>query len=486
MHKLTFTLKQHTPLIHFQADQQGATLRASEVKPRFDRFLLEKLGEGSYGKGVTIARGKGWLIKGAKYPALNYKLKIKSDTVSDVEDPPAPYFGNKVGEDKSEPMKKIKKRYESINLEFITIIENLFDKNFVPQFEEFILVNNFGTRSGKGFGSFSVERVNGHLIPDNTHYQLSKKFKYSFDVHVNTSVKKSPARELFSYIDLFCKIIRAGYNMNGLYIKPFIFLYAKEKEKEWQWEKKSIKEAFFSNNDRYLPPEYKEDNSSPAFYSSVKKIDGNLPMLRGVLGLATSQNWDSSNTIVIQNKEKKIDRYASPIFFKPIRNDDRFTVYFDWLESDKGIWGKTFLCNVKGKNTSDLKLTVPNKKDFNPAGFMDFIVKNHPRHHFAFKIDSAYLSRKLTALSQHDKDIVINDVITDGKPDHFDFSKHRNEIGKPTFSLYSVVKSQLGWNENSQLFADEERVKKAIDAMNPGALHILDNIFDQLNQKYNS
>ena len=43
MYKLEFTLKQHTPLIHFQHDQAGATLRATEVKPKLDKFLRETL-----------------------------------------------------------------------------------------------------------------------------------------------------------------------------------------------------------------------------------------------------------------------------------------------------------------------------------------------------------------------------------------------------------------------------------------------------------
>ena len=45
MHTLKVTLKQHTPLIHFQHDQEGATLRASEVKPKLDRFILTRLGD---------------------------------------------------------------------------------------------------------------------------------------------------------------------------------------------------------------------------------------------------------------------------------------------------------------------------------------------------------------------------------------------------------------------------------------------------------
>ena len=49
MKTLKVTLKQHTPLIHFQHDQYGATLRASEVKPRFDKYLTQTIG-GNYDK----------------------------------------------------------------------------------------------------------------------------------------------------------------------------------------------------------------------------------------------------------------------------------------------------------------------------------------------------------------------------------------------------------------------------------------------------
>ena len=44
MNQLTAILKQHTPMIHFQHNESGATLRASEVKPLLDKFILTKLG----------------------------------------------------------------------------------------------------------------------------------------------------------------------------------------------------------------------------------------------------------------------------------------------------------------------------------------------------------------------------------------------------------------------------------------------------------
>ena len=39
--KLTATLESQSPMIHFQARETGAVLRASEVKPKLDRFLIK-------------------------------------------------------------------------------------------------------------------------------------------------------------------------------------------------------------------------------------------------------------------------------------------------------------------------------------------------------------------------------------------------------------------------------------------------------------
>ena len=114
MYKLEVKLKQHTPLIHFQHDQEGATLRASEVKPKLDRFILTRLGGGEvnfghkddsedkknenkektekykqqiqeikqqnpakkdYEIGILYAKGQGWLVGKGDKPALDYKMR---------------------------------------------------------------------------------------------------------------------------------------------------------------------------------------------------------------------------------------------------------------------------------------------------------------------------------------------------------------------------------------------------------------------------
>ena len=114
MYQLNFTLKQHTPIIHFQHDQDGATLRATEVKPKLDRFIIEQLGKESdasltdsneiYLKGKEVANQNGWLIDKDK-GALNYKMRIESVEPSllhkievydklEITTQIAPFFGN--------------------------------------------------------------------------------------------------------------------------------------------------------------------------------------------------------------------------------------------------------------------------------------------------------------------------------------------------------------------------------------------------------
>lgn len=85
MAKLTVTLKQHTPLIHFQPNQEGATLRASEVKPKLDRYILTQLGNDDYQSGINLARNNGWLIGAGQHASLNYKMKIVASKPINLE-----------------------------------------------------------------------------------------------------------------------------------------------------------------------------------------------------------------------------------------------------------------------------------------------------------------------------------------------------------------------------------------------------------------
>ena len=112
--KVEFTLKQHTPIIHFQSDQVGATLRATELKPKFDRFLI------NYVFKNDKKQYQEYLIDKDKN-ALNYKVKISNHSTNAISTPKA-YVNAKNETDKKINVKK----YINLKSEEIVILSSTF------------------------------------------------------------------------------------------------------------------------------------------------------------------------------------------------------------------------------------------------------------------------------------------------------------------------------------------------------------------------
>lgn len=187
----TYQLKQQTPYIHFQHAQKSATLRATEVKPKLDRFILETYKKNNGGQDVP----SGWYIDKSKSQALNYKMKfiasgepIKSQTIEEEKIQflhrihheqravtgyrliNGMYFGNMV-EDRRERNeterinnynRSVEEKFKEsvfytqpIELVITCFIEDL--RNEIDRLiEDFFLLENFGTRQSKGFGGYTV------------------------------------------------------------------------------------------------------------------------------------------------------------------------------------------------------------------------------------------------------------------------------------------------------------------------------------------
>lgn len=229
MKALKVTLKQHTPLIHFQHDQYGATLRASEVKPKLDRFILTKLGKGNYELGCEEAKEKGWLIGKGTHPALNYKIqvhpkdkidlslqnKINREKKHTTEDFPL-LLANMGGRDSVDELVNFS-MYKTVYLEIFTLKDNLCEKmkNYIPFF---FAKTNFGQRSNKGFGCFTVTYMdddqgkvsvntlgdNPYIIPENTWYM-----DFSLNETMYTLLGQ---KSLFKIIDSFWNKLRKHIN----------------------------------------------------------------------------------------------------------------------------------------------------------------------------------------------------------------------------------------------------------------------------------
>jgi len=355
--KLKFKLKQHTPLIHFQHDQTGATLRATELKPKLDRFLKQK--------GLNLLFGENG--------ELNYKTKIIAPNNIEIKDitPPKidrntgkvrishgkiirqtyPNFFANMGDDESN-YKKTSYTESLIFVEFFTFensIKNAIEKNFA----EFMLKTNFGTRQSKGFGSFYLDKT------DKNYIKPSLKYKFF--------VNSQDFKKLFSDIEIFYKTLRSGINLknrNGdtiFYFKSLMFLYAKKNG--IQWDKKSIKETYLPSQLASQQRDY--NNADILSYSSDKKY-----LMKDLLGLSSSESWKSYRATVDKENET-IDRFKSPITFKPIKNKEGFDVYFFPEKIENGFLDQTF--HIKFNNRNNLSLKTP--QTFDVDDFIQFALK---------------------------------------------------------------------------------------------------------------
>jgi hypothetical protein len=331
-YKLIYKLKQHTPIVHFQSDQSGATLRATELKPKLDKFLLANI------KDLPIVNH----ANGAK--SLDYKVSIRANgvVIKDIET-----FDNR-GKEQKDPLffgnmgDGIRKRFAeagNIEIEFITF--NVAIKQAIDsKFESFLAQTNFGTRQSKGFGSFYLDKAfDKTLIPHKV---------YSFK---SSSWKND--------IKLFYSFLRQGINLPNsegtrFYSKPAIFSFALSKN--ITWDKKAIKQHFFS--DVLNTQQAKYAQNSPVNFSGQNSF-----LMRDLFGLSSSQSWLSYKTTV-EKEHQEIDRFKSPITFKIVDGN----VYFWADKSIEKMLNNTFTIAIKGKKP--LSLATP--KEFSFDEFFDF------------------------------------------------------------------------------------------------------------------
>jgi len=335
-YKVEFTLKQHTPIIHFQSDQSGATLRATELKPKFDRFLIERV------QGLPYKKNANGEL------SLDYKVKIvaidnKVETIEKINpnnDRPIPdplFFGNMGDGEK----KKFTQADELVVefLSFVPEVKTAIEKHF----EAFVTLTNFGTRQSKGYGSFYLAKpFDAILIP----YKV-----YSFNTS-NTNWKND--------IKLFYSFLRQGINYprgnaTRFYSKPAIFTYALKNN--WTWDKKAIKQHFFPNELQDQKGKY--DANSPVNFNGEKTY-----LLRDLFGLSSEQNWMSYRS-TIKKENSTINRFKSPITFKIVGNK----IYFWADESVEMILNKSFKVSTRGNKPLDL--STP--KEFSFDAFFEYV-----------------------------------------------------------------------------------------------------------------
>jgi hypothetical protein len=314
-------------MIHFQHDQEGATLRATDFKPKFDKYIRKKEN-----------------LKDDEL--LRYQLKIRALDAPDICEPNKKdglFFGNLGGS----AQKKKELKNNLIELKFNTYFNHSIAKKITNSFHEFLACENFGSRSNKGYGSFfdaSKRREDFESFLKST---VAPSSVYFWEYHFNCECQFN---DIFFSIKTFYMLLKSGINYPsfrrnpGTYYKSLLFLYMKNKG--ITWDKKAVKSHF-------LPRE-----RSHKFETTTKQF------VRGLFGVSEIQSWRSyRKTLKVSSTDKTIDRVPSPVMFKVFVDDrNKAYVYFYIKPLESEIFGKkfTFEMNI---HKPPLKLTTPSQFD---------------------------------------------------------------------------------------------------------------------------
>ncbi len=429
-YKLTFKLRQHTPIIHFQHDHHGATLRASELKPKLDKFLIENsfggilnfeaykkylLGDTkSIQKGLTDidnnqeiqdkAKAKTEYLKKQKL-AFDYKVRLNGNIINSKLIPEGRqnqygFFFGTIGDEYKKNPKGLSLTENEIDLTITSFKDGLLEiieANIATLFEQ----TNFGTRQSKGFGSFTITKQ----IKDQKAIDISfsnSGFKTFFTIELNNRDWFTEYKKASETMNLLYKCMRSGLNLKNsdrttkFYFKSLMFLYAKEKYNS-QWEKKTVKENFFPKSkittkdgkelyfkNRLDEQQEKRPYSDPLHFSAKKE-----ELFKDLLGLSSDESWFSYKCTISKVQAKKVgqkwleetkentvfDRYKSPILFKPILiNKNKLSVYLylDQKSLDEAIkTNKDFMIK---NDRNKFHLSFPDS--FSLDDFFNFMLDN--------------------------------------------------------------------------------------------------------------
>lgn len=344
--KLEIQLEAQTPILHFQPDTAGATVRASEVKPKLDKFLIKKLEKETGKKLKELKKDKKYEEyfigkEKEKTDALRYKMQIF------VEEEPCSYvagvsnnydifFGNKGNGAKkkavfSNPIVSVKC--------FHPELRKLIEKNI----EEFFLIMNFGTMQGKGFGCFAPENIVKDGKLDDEKAQI-----------IGSALKENAEASVCYYRRLpsFGKSDNTWDSRNEYCIKVF-----KEIKNFYGGLKsgRSNDASLYHYFNRYISKNRNYKNETDWMKEAVRSDSSDtrhVRFVRVMLGLSSTYG-KGDITWRVNDANKEIERVPSPIYFKII-GDRIFVVakkvpvevynrkfFFQKMKAMKGFGGRT-------------------------------------------------------------------------------------------------------------------------------------------------
>ncbi|HBV79526.1 MAG TPA: hypothetical protein DEF33_00985 [Clostridiales bacterium] len=381
-----YKLVQHTPLIHFQHSEPHACLRATEVKPKLDRFLIEQLEKDDrFGDG----RWKKWFVGDGSQQSFDYMMRITPNSeqverTQSIENGIERAIARAEHRSPNASLHEIHKNYfgnmasgnniqDTVQAIQETFKESLFYKDgltltircFIPELltlidehiRGFFMMHNFGTRQRKGFGSFTVDISTKPNEPKG--FDLVRKYcpnAYYCKLDDNVS-----ADALLNAVWVLSAFLKSGFNRGeGNYVRGFVFRYFQREKNPLANDKAFVKQQVLRNvYNEATRGEHLHPYGNNVRYRYVRGLLGTNENSRFCRNPRGETREDRTVHNIYIHSAEGVERFPSPLLFKPI---GKFVFILPQKMPDE-IFGSEFYILEKNqedeydsKATSDQKL----------------------------------------------------------------------------------------------------------------------------------
>lgn len=376
-----YKLVQHTPLIHFQHSEPHACLRATEVKPKLDRFLIEQLEKDDrFGDG----RWKKWFVGDGSQQSFDYMMRItpNSEQVERTQSieraiaraehrPPNTnlheihknYFGNMVSGNNIQATIRETFKESLFYKDGLTLTIRCFIPELLTLIDEhirgFFMMHNFGTRQRKGFGSFTVDI--------NTQPNAPKGFdlvgKYCPNAYYCKLDGNVNADALLDAVWVLSAFLRSGFNRGeGNYVRGFVFRYFQREKNPLANDKAFVKQKVLRNvYDEATRGEHLHPYGNNVRYRYVRGLLGTNENSRFCRAPRGETREDRTVHNIYIHSAEGVERFPSPLLFKPI---GKFVFILPQKMPDEIFGSEFYILEKNQEEKYDSKATSEQKLNY--------------------------------------------------------------------------------------------------------------------------
>ena len=380
-----YKLVQHTPLIHFQHSEPHACLRATEVKPKLDRFLIEQLEKDDR---FGDDRWKKWFVGDGSQQSFDYMMRITPNSeqverTHSIENgieraiaraehrPPNAsfheihknYFGNMASGNNIQDTIRETFKESLFYKDGLTLTIRCFIPELLTLIDEhirgFFMMHNFGTRQRKGFGSFTVDISTEPNAPkgfDLVGKYCPNAYYCKLDGNVN-------ADALLDAVWVLSAFLRSGFNRGeGNYVRGFVFRYFQREKNPLANDKAFVKQKVLRNvYNEATRGEHLHPYGNNVRYRYVRGLLGTNENSRFCRAPRGETREDRTVHNLYIHSAEGVERFPSPLLFKPI---GKFVFILPQKMPDEIFGSEFYILEKNQEEEYDSKATSEQKLNY--------------------------------------------------------------------------------------------------------------------------